>query len=619
MDRIPTVQRFETFLTQASTVALSHPNEAYHVLAEMWQASTGANWVWFWARNPIDGLWQLVAQSAPNGSAGGVQPFTHAVPKGTHCGSDYAIKTGDIVVIEDIQTWERDVDGAIYRVALRDLLMARGCRSSILIPLVLLPPISGPGSSTQFSPSFSLVIVLHFSERVQSAAVAEDTLRTMARLSSQRVTDSYERQVRDIAVRLSSLAATCLSNRAEPQSQRDNYLAGVLGLIQEHLLVSYVSVFFETYTGDAIECVASTGLYDCHRKLVTPNDYRAARYTRNDRNTATWLSYETGKVVLKPFGSSLQHDQKYTELPPDKSEEGVSWVIVPIARDLPLSSLNGEGLSRFAGVIRCVDCVLVRDVMCQHAFDEIEVNLLRFIAAQVGPILDTMLAGVQRELTISIIKHDFYAPLRMIGDTLDTVQDLIAANKVVPPAKFDNLQVAILVASNLVSQLDVDPTRSRVFAPSRTYLEGDIVARLKAMMSHYANAETGMRITFGDFPGVIPALNVDRVLIERVFFNLITNAIKYGRPNTTIEVLPRSDSNNFYVDVINHGMGITSEEEEHLFKPGYRSPRAQKMGAGLGLSIAKAAMERHGGRLVITAPRDPTVFTMVFPRKLATK
>ena len=111
---------------------------------------------------------------------------------------------------------------------------------------------------------------------------------------------------------------------------------------------------------------------------------------------------------------------------------------------------------------------------------------------------------------------------------------------------------------------------------------------------------------------------VDKSAIERVFYNLIVNAVKYGKPNSTIHVYPRRTTRGYAVDIRNEGMGIRLEDSENIFRPFFRSIEAEqkKMGLGLGLYIARVLMRKHGGDLRLTSNSDPTVFSMFFAEEL---
>ena len=113
---------------------------------------------------------------------------------------------------------------------------------------------------------------------------------------------------------------------------------------------------------------------------------------------------------------------------------------------------------------------------------------------------------------------------------------------------------------------------------------------------------------------------VDATLIERAIYNLLLNAIKYGQRNTTVEVRAEAleDGSGYIVDIANQGIGIEAADEPFLFTSGYRSLAAQRaaLGAGLGLMIARKAMERHGGRLDLHRRKNPTIFRLFFPAEL---
>jgi K+-sensing histidine kinase KdpD len=250
-------------------------------------------------------------------------------------------------------------------------------------------------------------------------------------------------------------------------------------------------------------------------------------------------------------------------------------------------------------------------------FDSIQLENISFITRQIAPVLEAMAANIFRELSISVIKHDLFAPIRMIIDTGKELSQDIARGRKPPEYALSDLATSAYMAEQLVRQLDPNPTAIAKLIQKPTLLEGEIVARIKSMLQHYARQEASMELSFGDFRD-FPCLNIDSVLIERVLHNLIVNAIKYGDEGTEIKVMPLLTKDNLVVAVSNYGMGIEPDEVPHLFSGKYRSPRAQRRshGLGLGLKISKAAMEAHGGRLELTQAKKPTIMSMIFPREL---
>lgn len=96
----------------------------------------------------------------------------------------------------------------------------------------------------------------------------------------------------------------------------------------------------------------------------------------------------------------------------------------------------------------------------------------------------------------------------------------------------------------------------------------------------------------------LPRLRVDAPKIEQVLNNLISNAVKFSHPNTTVEVRAARRERDVVVDVSDKGLGIPPEEMDILFIP-FAShsvkSTAGEPSTGLGLAIAKRIVEGHGG------------------------
>ena len=94
--------------------------------------------------------------------------------------------------------------------------------------------------------------------------------------------------------------------------------------------------------------------------------------------------------------------------------------------------------------------------------------------------------------------------------------------------------------------------------------------------------------------------NLDKYHFKNVFFNLLDNAIKYGKQNGKIEVGIEKESPNILIKIKDDGVGIASEEEEKIFERFYRitdGDRHDVKGYGLGLSYARQVVEAHGGKI----------------------
>ena len=120
-----------------------------------------------------------------------------------------------------------------------------------------------------------------------------------------------------------------------------------------------------------------------------------------------------------------------------------------------------------------------------------------------------------------------------------------------------------------------------------------------------------------DLPGEpVPFLG-DRDMIERVVVNLVSNAVKFTPDGGRVEVRLSTCGDGATIEVRDSGIGIPEEERGRIFSRFFRSSVAQKQaipGSGLGLSIARAVVEKHGGRIELESGEgDGTTFRVWLP------
>jgi signal transduction histidine kinase len=97
----------------------------------------------------------------------------------------------------------------------------------------------------------------------------------------------------------------------------------------------------------------------------------------------------------------------------------------------------------------------------------------------------------------------------------------------------------------------------------------------------------------------------DKFLLNIAVSNLIGNSIKYGTDGGNIEVTISSDKKNIYIKVCDDGVGIPEKELPKIFNDFYRAQNVKKIvseGSGLGLSVVKRIVERHGGKIEVQSP-----------------
>jgi PAS domain S-box-containing protein len=120
-------------------------------------------------------------------------------------------------------------------------------------------------------------------------------------------------------------------------------------------------------------------------------------------------------------------------------------------------------------------------------------------------------------------------------------------------------------------------------------------------------------------PELVPPIIADDRRVVQVLINLLSNASKFGPREDTLQITVEVDAEDVRVAVTDHGPGIPASRQARLFdrflRPGAETVRAQ--GVGLGLSIVKAIVEQHGGRVAVS-PNDQQGTTFTFTLLRAT-
>jgi signal transduction histidine kinase len=111
----------------------------------------------------------------------------------------------------------------------------------------------------------------------------------------------------------------------------------------------------------------------------------------------------------------------------------------------------------------------------------------------------------------------------------------------------------------------------------------------------------------------LPPVDVDPFRLRQALDNLVSNALTHGATGGEVIVALRSGGGVLVLSVSDGGPGISAEEQERIFEAGVRLDPARP-GSGLGLAVARAIAEAHGGRLgVESGPEGGATFTLTLP------
>ncbi len=116
-------------------------------------------------------------------------------------------------------------------------------------------------------------------------------------------------------------------------------------------------------------------------------------------------------------------------------------------------------------------------------------------------------------------------------------------------------------------------------------------------------------------------LHVDGFRIEQVFINILSNAVKYSPPNTTVEISSQTENMLFHVYFQDEGYGFTTEDLHDIWQPFttvyLRKKDTLSTGTGIGLRLSKGIIEQHKGSIEISSPgpNQGSLVKITFPLK----
>ena len=208
---------------------------------------------------------------------------------------------------------------------------------------------------------------------------------------------------------------------------------------------------------------------------------------------------------------------------------------------------------------------------------------------------------------ISNITHEFKTPITTISTAIEGIKNFNAMDDKEKTNRYLDISTQqLLKLENMVEKLleaaSLDSDQLKLNKE-----EINIVELIKSNIEKHQMA-TGKKLYF---TSDLEAINctVDVFHFENVISNLIDNAIKYGGPNITIDLI--QTQKQIQISIEDDGIGIKKEQQEKVFEQFYRIPKGNihdVKGFGIGLYYAKKITEKHGGTLELLSNTNKTIF-----------
>ncbi|HED03636.1 MAG TPA: HAMP domain-containing histidine kinase [Candidatus Fraserbacteria bacterium] len=239
---------------------------------------------------------------------------------------------------------------------------------------------------------------------------------------------------------------------------------------------------------------------------------------------------------------------------------------------------------------------------------------------QLARELNTMAEQLQkaqrlRRQTVADIAHELRTPLAVIQGNLEAMAEgMIPLNT----ERIRSIHEEALLLTRLVEDLRTLSLAeagelSLKLAPLP--LDPWLRALLQSLQSGLKAKQ--LSLTTEIAPGLVGLADAQR--LRQVLLNLLSNAIQHAPAGGQIELRVCSQGSQILLEVSDNGVGIPPEELPHLFDRFYRGRRSRLRpgSTGLGLAIAKALVEAHGGRIwAKSAAGQGTTFALSLPREV---
>ena len=217
---------------------------------------------------------------------------------------------------------------------------------------------------------------------------------------------------------------------------------------------------------------------------------------------------------------------------------------------------------------------------------------------------------------ITNVSHDLRTPLTSIMGYLeiidsdkykDEVQLRYYANIAYEKSKSLNVLINDLFELTKMQNNTINLNKECI---NLVELLGQIVAQFEYQFSK-SNMES--RISFSEEKLI---MNADAGKLVRVFENLLSNAINYGREGHYVDIITRLEENTAIIQIINYGQSISQIDLPFIFDRFYRVEKSRNSnigGSGLGLAITKSIIELHQGTIVARSEDNKTIFEVRLP------
>ena len=432
----------------------------------------------------------------------------------------------------------------------------------------------------------------------------------------------------DIVRRLATSLAEIVDDLVRLSQARERLQGGLTSAIEEltHTHTRLIEKSREVRTlHDVAEALVTRGAKTQSLAAIVSI---VAKYLQADLVAFLLFDEESQELVTQPGAYGLEGEEQFYRMPlsrDDASSVRVYRTRRPfltgdaqndpnvIAHYVKLWKVNSLMVIPLLVEERCIGVMRVGSFQKDYFIGE-QVEMMTIIAEEAAVIVETAilnrkLSKVAEQLTtlnrmksefVSTVSHEFKTPLTSLSGFLTVL--IGGETGPMSAQQMEFLQIAqaqVTRLTRLVSDLlDCSRLEANMEMERATVVLETVVRASVANHSRQAG-EAGKTISV-ELPAPIPEILGDAKWLGLAVDNLISNAVKFTRPGGRVVVILARQGETVEVCVADDGIGIHPDDQGRIFEKFFRARNRSEVsapGTGLGLTIAKEVVSRHGGRI----------------------